>query len=494
MIFIKIYKKKICKIIKKITLELRMLKETLIINYWIAVLINKYNFLTIYMYFFLEFLWISLFKTSITMNIIKYLYSLINIKNSSIFIKENLIIIFDNYLFFLIFFLLINFFLKILSIFLKYYYPKFYIQLNLNIFFISLIINKWGYLDYNYIYNVLTFKHTIINKLNIEYFYDKIKFQEYKLIFKILFNHLAILDNNYQKLKTYDKENRQLIHTKMLFLKNVINNFNDIFLDGFLSKNIFLNKNNEFKFLQKYQIIEKIEDFFDKSYELKKNKLLIKKLLKNFILNWNFIIIKINLDKNIKNNINILLYKYNNITLNDFNNKENLNYINISILKNNFQKLLFDKNLLISKDLNFINQKKNYILILKYLNHNLNILIHFHKILTKLNKNNLIIEYFFIGIDYLIQSELTNFNFKNNNNLIINNNNKLNFNLYNLFLDYLVSSYISILKFLNSYFDKINNLLNYIKKTKIYKFLFFFYKINLKLIIVKIKKLFNNKI
>ena len=170
MIFIKIYKKKICKIIKKITLELRMLKETLIINYWIAVLINKYNFLTIYMYFFLEFLWISLFKTSITMNIIKYLYSLINIKNSSIFIKENLIIIFDNYLFFLIFFLLINFFLKILSIFLKYYYPKFYIQLNLNIFFISLIINKWGYLDYNYIYNVLTFKHTIINKLNIEYF------------------------------------------------------------------------------------------------------------------------------------------------------------------------------------------------------------------------------------------------------------------------------------------------------------------------------------
>ena len=359
MIFIKIYKKKICKIIKKITLELRMLKETLIINYWIAVLINKYNFLTIYMYFFLEFLWISLFKTSITMNIIKYLYSLINIKNSSIFIKENLIIIFDNYLFFLIFFLLINFFLKILSIFLKYYYPKFYIQLNLNIFFISLIINKWGYLDYNYIYNVLTFKHTIINKLNIEYFYDKIKFQEYKLIFKILFNHLAILDNNYQKLKTYDKENRQLIHTKMLFLKNVINNFNDIFLDGFLSKNIFLNKNNEFKFLQKYQIIEKIEDFFDKSYELKKNKLLIKKLLKNFILNWNFIIIKINLDKNIKNNINILLYKYNNITLNDFNNKENLNYINISILKNNFQKLLFDKNLLISKDLNFINQKKN---------------------------------------------------------------------------------------------------------------------------------------
>ena len=89
---------------------------------------------------------------------------------------------------------------------------------------------------------------------------------------------------------------------------------------------------------------------------------------------------------------------------------------------------------------------------------------------------------------------MTNFNFKNNNNLIINNNNKLNFNLYNLFLDYLVSSYISILKFLNSYFDKINNLLNYIKKTKIYKFLFFFYKINLKLIIVKIKKLFNNKI
>jgi hypothetical protein len=94
-----------------------------------------------------------------------------------------------------------------------------------------------------------------------------------------------------------------------------------------------MNKDNNLLFLKNYKIIEKIEDFFFINFILKKNLLKKKKLLKNFILNFNFLIKKINLNFNYKNNINFLLHKYYNINLDIFKDKKKINYINIYYLK-----------------------------------------------------------------------------------------------------------------------------------------------------------------
>jgi hypothetical protein len=202
-----------------------------------------------------------------------------------------------------------------------------------------------------------------------------------------------------------------------------------------------MNKNNNLLFLKNYKIIEKIEDFFFTNFILKKNLLKKKKLLKNFILNFNFLIKKINLNFNYKNNINFLLHKYYNINLDIFKDKKKINYINIYYLKIIIQKILLKKNLLINKQI--------YIELLQFINYNLSVLVYLNRLLNKINKYNLIIEYFYLGIDSIIKLELNKLNLRTNNYFTIkfNNfyykNNKIYLFILNfIFYIYLIVIYI----------------------------------------------------
>ena len=202
-----------------------------------------------------------------------------------------------------------------------------------------------------------------------------------------------------------------------------------------------MNRNNNLLFLKNYKIIEKIEDFFFTNFILKKNLLKKKKLLKNFILNFNFLIKKINLNSNCKNNINCLLHKYYDINLDIFKDKKKINYINIYYLKTMIQKILLKNNLLINKQF--------YIELLQFINYNLNILVYLNNLLNKINNYNLIIEYFYLGIDSIIKLELNKLNLKTNNYFIIkfNNfyykNNKIYLFILNfIFYIYLIMIYI----------------------------------------------------
>jgi hypothetical protein len=135
-----------------------------------------------------------------------------------------------------------------------------------------------------------------------------------------------------------------------------------------------MNKDNNLLFLKNYKIIEKIEDFFFINFILKKNLLKKKKLLKNFILNFNFLIKKINLNFNCKNNINFLLHKYYNINLDIFKDKKKINYINIYYLKIIIQKILLENNLSTNKQF--------YIELLQFINYNLSVLVYLNKLLN----------------------------------------------------------------------------------------------------------------
>ena len=202
-----------------------------------------------------------------------------------------------------------------------------------------------------------------------------------------------------------------------------------------------MNKNNNLLFLKNYKIIEKIEDFFFINFFLKKNLLKKKKLLKNFILNFNFLIKKINLNFNYKNNINFLLHKYYNINLDIFKDKKKINYINIYYLKIIIQKILLENNLSTNKQF--------YIELLQFINYNLSVLVYLNKLLNKINKYNLIIEYFYLGIDSIIKLELNKLNLRTNNYFTIkfNNfyykNNKIYLFILNfIFYIYLIVIYI----------------------------------------------------
>ena len=202
-----------------------------------------------------------------------------------------------------------------------------------------------------------------------------------------------------------------------------------------------MNKDNNLLFLKNYKIIEKIEDFFFINFILKKNLLKKKKLLKNFILNFNFLIKKINLNFNYKNNINFLLHKYYNINLDIFKDKKKINYINIYYLKIIIQKILLKNNLSINRQF--------YIELLQFINYNLSVLVYLNKLLNKINKYNLIIEYFYLGIDSIIKLELNKLNLRTNNYFTIkfNNfyykNNKIYFFILNfIFYIYLIIIYI----------------------------------------------------
>jgi hypothetical protein len=200
-----------------------------------------------------------------------------------------------------------------------------------------------------------------------------------------------------------------------------------------------MNKDNNLLFLKNYKIIEKIEDFFFINFILKKNLLKKKKLLKNFILNFNFLIKKINLNFNYKNNINFLLHKYYNINLDIFKDKKKINYINIYYLKIIIQKILLKNNLLINKQF--------YIELLQFINYNLSVLVYLNKLINKINKYNLIIEYFYLGIDSIIKLELNKLNLKTNNYFTIKFNNFYykNNKIYLFILNFIFYIYLIII-------------------------------------------------
>jgi hypothetical protein len=200
-----------------------------------------------------------------------------------------------------------------------------------------------------------------------------------------------------------------------------------------------MNKDNNLLFLKNYKIIEKIEDFFFINFILKKNLLKKKKLLKNFILNFNFLIKKINLNFNYKNNINFLLHKYYNINLDIFKDKKKINYINIYYLKIIIQKILLKNNLLINKQF--------YIELLQFINYNLSVLVYLNKLLNKINKYNLIIEYFYLGIDSIIKLELNKLNLRTNNYFTIKFNNFYykNNKIYLFILNFIFYIYLIII-------------------------------------------------
>ena len=200
-----------------------------------------------------------------------------------------------------------------------------------------------------------------------------------------------------------------------------------------------MNKNNNLLFLKNYKIIEKIEDFFFINFILKKNLLKKKKLLKNFILNFNFLIKKINLNLNYKNNINFLLHKYYNINLDIFKDKKKINYINIYYLKIIIQKILLENDLSTNRQF--------YIELLQFINYNLSVLVYLNKLLNKINKYNLIIEYFYLGIDSIIKLELNKLNLRTNNYFTIKFNNFYykNNKIYLFILNFIFYIYLIII-------------------------------------------------
>ena len=177
---------------------------------------------------------------------------------------------------------------------------------------------------------------------------------------------------------------------------------------------------------------------------------------------------KINSNKILKNNINFLLYKYYKLNLNVFDNKYNWNYINISYLIMVVEKLLFKTEILYEK--NFYNE------LLSLLKYNLYLLIAANSLVEKINTNYLILEYFYIGIDFIVKLELNESSHKTMNYFIKRPFNFKNNKVVFFFLDF----YLFILKFLKIIFS-----------TKFFRLVYkFLNKFNWKVLIVKLKLFF----
>jgi hypothetical protein len=477
-------KKKISNILKNLMINLKKKIQFNLhkFNFWILISPN------ILFYFILEFFTLNIFNFSLISFFINYLYNTIANMKFLFFIfnfyfekkKLEIIILFFSYIFFIFF---IIYFIKTLNNFFKFIFPKLYFQFIFKIFYFNLIFNFSGFFNINFILNLFNSNSYFINKINTEFFLKKMNFQEYQYIIYRIQEYLIILNNNYLKTKSYNFLERQIVFNQILLIKNIIFNFNFIFKNGFIFNSwfIYMNKNNNLLFLKNYKIIEKIEDFFFINFILKKNLLKKKKLLKNFILNFNFLIKKINLNSNYKNNINFLLHKYYNINLDIFKDKKKINYINIYYLKIIIQKILLKNNLLINKQF--------YIELLQFINYNLSVLVYLNKLLNKINKYNLIIEYFYLGIDSIIKLELNKLNLRTNNYFTIkfNNfyykNNKIYLFILNfIFYIYLIIIYIFKNIFFLNWALKIFNIINYLIS----------YKLNFKVYIIKLKKLWNN--
>ena len=477
-------KKKISNILKNLMINLKKKIQFNLhkFNFWILISPN------ILFYFILEFFTLNIFNFSLISFFINYLYNTIANMKFLFFIfnfyfekkKLEIIILYFFYIFFIIF---IIYFIKIINNFFKFIFPKLYFQFIFKIFYFNLIFNFSGFFNINFILNLFNSNSYFINKINTEFFLKKMNFQEYNYIIYRIQEYLIILNNNYLKTKSYNFLERQIVFNQILLIKNIIFNFNFIFKNGFIFNSwfIYMNKDNNLLFLKNYKIIEKIEDFFFINFILKKNLLKKKKLLKNFILNFNFLIKKINLNFNCKNNINFLLHKYYNINLDIFKDKKKINYINIYYLKIIIQKILLENDLSTNRQF--------YIELLQFINYNLSVLVYLNKLLNKINKYNLIIEYFYLGIDSIIKLELNKLNLRTNNYFTIkfNNfyykNNKIYLFILNfIFYIYLIVIYIFKNIFFFNWALKIFNIINYLIS----------YKLNFKVYIIKLKKLWNN--